>query len=74
MCVIGSEIDFSEPIFVCMLVALICAMCAWIETYYDKIKRPPALSRPTRGAWIEIHDDIQRRHGEGGRAFVEHAD
>ena len=31
-------------------------------------------SRPTRGAWIEIHDDIQRRHGEGGRSFVEHAD
>lgn len=47
---------------------------AWIETYYDKIKRLPALSRPTWGAWIEIHDDIQRRHGEGGRAFVEHAD
>lgn len=32
MCVVGSEIDFSEPIFVCMLVALICAMCVWIET------------------------------------------
>ena len=24
------------------------------------------LSRPAWGAWIEIHDDIQRRHGEGG--------
>lgn len=23
-------------------------------------------SRPAWGAWIEIHDDIQRRHGEGG--------
>nr|DAN41227.1 MAG TPA: Vpu protein [Caudoviricetes sp.] len=34
MCVIGSEIDFPGPIFVCMFVALICAMCAWIETYY----------------------------------------
>lgn len=31
-------------------------------------------SRPAWGAWIEIHDDIQRRHGEGGRSFVEHAD
>nr|DAY40089.1 MAG TPA: hypothetical protein [Caudoviricetes sp.] len=33
MCAIGSEIDLSEPIFfVCMLVALTCAMCTWIET------------------------------------------
>ena len=34
MCAIGSEIDLSEPIFfVYMLVALTCAMCAWIETF-----------------------------------------